>query len=543
MKTPLQSSVAAFNPPLPNYRNDPNPRFVGNRLIEALPDVPSKAEAYEALALQPQRPKDFRSLPRHRKLDMLGELQQLFVPTEQHILALQRVIATMRECYAYRDFNRPEVQASLYRASQGHPIGITRLSPTGGGSNGTVLWGVTGSGKTSFLDRLVAYIYSQFVAGRDIATGPIYHRLVQGRPAMWPQLPVVRIQCQNTLTGTIDALLAKIDSELGTSYSFSVNSRTRRDKYVIKVQQILTIHFVGLLIVEDVHKLNDSNAVILEYFCDLMEEAGFPILLVATYRFRRSLDADLAIASKLTAKGKMDFAPLPLLDSDAASAKEGEDEEEDEDEDVWTPLVEELWNLNLFTVPMEMPADFPKWLHFHTMGVRRIARVMMTALFERSLDDNLIVNLDLLDQIASVELLEYQESLWALRRRSVGAFLDDDAAAFEHLMLPLDADIALNASLELRDSTDREKKAQARAEKKQSKVKKGKAEVATKSTAKPGTPEAALIGSVDNDAKKEDEGTAPKPARVRTRKGKPAIPLTSEQAYELFKQHRAGRKD
>jgi len=446
------------SPPLPVYRADKNPRFRGNPFIEALPDIPTTEEAYESLAHRPlPRPEGFRLLARNRKIDLLGELQQLFVPTHQHIRALQNIVGAIRDCYEYRDLNRPAVQERLYNVARGQRIGITRLSPTGGGSNGMVLWGITGSGKTSFVDRLEEFIYSQQASDPAIARRPIYHRLVQGMPSLWPQLPIVRIQCNITLKGTIRALFAQIDGALGTGLGGTISSRASREEMVESVKQVLTIHFVGLLVVEDVHKLTDTASVVLEYFCDIMEEAGFPVLLVGTYKFRRPLVADLAVASKLTAKGKFEFALMELSgerDDDSSDA-EGTEALDEDDEDEWTPFVEEMWSLNVFSKPRKMPSGFRAWLHFHTMGIRRIARLMMRALFERSLDDeDIVVNIDLLDRIASVELLEFQEALNWLRMRAIGLPLDDDLAAqYEHLMLPLDPNLAFEDAVKTRKNT------------------------------------------------------------------------------------------
>lgn len=448
--------------PTPKCRVDENPAYRGNPLIEALPPVPTMEKAYMALALQPAtRAADFRSKDASSLIDLLGELQQVFVPTKMHIYALQKIVALVRTCYAYRDPNRAEVQRALYNAARGRPALIGRLSPTGGGSNGMVLWGVTGSGKTSFIDRLVDYLGSL----------PIYHQFIQGGPSLWPQVPVLRIQCRKTLRGTSLALLEHLDKQLNSCHYGRVTDRLSRDLFLARVQQAISINFVGLLVIEDVHKLKDQAEVVLDYLCDIMEECGVPVLVVSTYKFRKALMADEAIASKLTARGMIDFEPIPFSSAPRSppkatptpvAAQEGSTRTEDavdanqpeEEDDDWVAFVEELFQLNVFRKAVAMPADLPRWLHFHAAGVRRFAREMLSVAFERSIRDESITNITspLLDDIAANELQKYQDAVSVLRRRLVGAQVSDaDAAKFEHLIAPTDGLKNLRDEIRARD--------------------------------------------------------------------------------------------
>lgn len=497
--------------PDPIYRIELNPRYKDNPLITALPDVPTYSEAYLALALLPdKRAEDFRSQAQHRRLDLLGELQHIFVPTNLHIATLQKIVAVVRDCYEARNPNLPEVQRHLYRAAQGERTGLTRLSKSGGGSNGMVLWGITGSGKTSFLDRLVAYLYSQQAKGGAFTRGAIYHRMIQGRRSFWPQLPVVRMQCKTTLKGTISTLFAQIDEALGTSHSSRIGSRWTRDIFVNLVQQVMTTHFTGLLIVEDAHKLKDSTDKILDYFCDIMEESGFPILLVATYKFRTPLLADPAIASKLTAKGIIDFPPLSLSSEDPKNKRSKIPNQD------WVMFVQGLWGLNVFKQARDMPVELPEWLHFHSKGVRRIAREMMSHAFERSVrDDKLVVDEALFDDIAADEMAHYQRPLSALRRQPSGALIDDEQAElFEHFMLPLDARLDLGADIKVRNQERLDKKA-------------------AQAAGQPAAPAApAGSNSPSEDASSKKPATKPRP-RKSVRKS--STPETAKEVYDRLK--------
>lgn len=425
--------MANMNSTEPHYRIDSNKSFQGNLLIESLPEVPSREKAFEVLAhAPPARQAGYREAPLHRRLELLHEMQELFLPGEQHIMTMQKLMGVIRHCYSYRNPNRPEVQTALYRAGQGMPSQISRLSGSGGGSNGSVLWGVTGAGKTSFIDRFVAYL----------PTGPIEHRIVQDRSALWPQIACLRIQCATTLRGTASALLRQIDEKLGTTYWSRGNGRMSKELFMGKIVQAITIHFVGLLIVEDVQNLREMRAEsseVLEYFTNIMEESGIPVLLVSTYAARGVLLSNIKVGSKLTAKGITDFAPLALNDED------------------WVPLTEQLWQFNIFSVDAPMPVGLPEALHFHTMGVRRFAREMLCSAFEHAARrGSSTVDQALLDQIAGSEMLKYQAAVHILRRRHANDLIaPDEAKRFEDVLPPDLGQAALQESIAEREKPKR----------------------------------------------------------------------------------------
>jgi hypothetical protein len=434
---------ARLDHPLPQYRKDA--KYPGHQLIEALPDIPTTEEAYRALLqLSPDRPSGFREFPTHRKLDLHGDLKLLFLPTAEHVSALQKGVRAVRDGLAYRNLSDPRVHAALYRSAEGRRIGLGRLNPSGGGCLGLLLQGVTGAGKTSFIDRLYAYLT------RDGTQCVIWHQEIEGKRCLWPQIPCLRIQCQTTVKGTVAALASQIDGLLGTDHRSRFRGRMPTESFITDLCQILTIQFVGLLIVEDVQKLRAREKDVLEYFCDLMEESGIPVLLVSTYKFRRILARDPTLLSKLTAGGEFDFG-LMFYDPKWEA-------EPDPDDDDWTPFVKGLWDLNTFDQPTPMPAWLPRVVHFHTQGIRRITREMLGALFDRcAYATEVKLTEALIDDIAAVELAKYQEGLTALRRlRIQGAPISDaEAELVEHYLLPTEAVKELQEQVKARKAEQR----------------------------------------------------------------------------------------
>jgi len=220
--------------------------------------------------------------------------------------------------------------------------------------------------------------------------------------------------------------------------------------FLAALSQILSIHFVGLLIVEDMQKLRTPEQAVLEFFCDLMEESGIPVLLVSTYKFRATLARDPTLLSKLTAGGELD---LGLMTYDPCWTTNPDPENDD-----WTPFVKELWELNTFSKSTPMPVWLPGVVHFHTQGIRRITREFFVALFDRcAYVEPSKVTEALIDDIAETELAKYQAGLTALRRVRIQGEPISDAQAelVEHFLPPLEAVKLLQVQIKARKAATR----------------------------------------------------------------------------------------
>lgn len=382
-----------------------NPKYQKNVLISQLPTLLSEEDFLQELSVPPAMDDhEFRKLPLHIRLEKLETLQELFVPFEYHAKAMARILRVMRWAYNYRNPTNPRIAKYIFDIAENGPgPGLSRESG-GGGAIGLTITGVTGAGKTSFLDRFAAHL------GDNV----IIHSEIGGRRCRQPQILHVRVQCAEkaSLSGVAENILQKIDELLGTRHSAGAKSLALA-KLSNRVSAICSAYFVGILIIDDVQNLPSGNAetqATLNFFTGFMEKTGIPIVLTGTIKLNNLLAGDIAAASKLTAKGNIEF-PCP-----------GADDEK------WVMTVETLWYHSITPTWLPMPPDLPKMLHFYTQGVTRILRETMAIIHERMATTGEGVTEEMLESIATGELLKYQEGMSVMRRHKMGLLPPSEAA-------------------------------------------------------------------------------------------------------------------
>lgn len=413
----------------PRYRTEINPKFADNMLILAIPGMLSHEEALCWLLKQPKLySDDFFKLPLHIRLEALEELQEIFIALDRHAEGFITLLQLTRWSYSHRNPNSPEVMRTIYnQAARNTHLGLTRQSTGGGGAIGLVLKGISGCGKTSFIDRFTDYFPQKL----------IIHEQLNGMPCRWPQIPYLRVQCppKASLKGFGESLLQQIDKLLNTRHAGGLK-RLSLTEILLRVSTYCSSYFVGIVIVDDLQNLRGGqleSAAMLNFFCNFMEETGIPLFLCGTNGIRDILESDIKSLSKLSAKGMLEFKRL------------------EENSDDWSLLVEGLWAYSILEHRPPMPKNLPSMLYFHTQGVARFLREMMVIVHQRMAVHKLTdVNEELLVDISKTELLKYQAAISFLRRHTAGVTVTREAHKYEDLLPDNNSLKILNADIRKR---------------------------------------------------------------------------------------------
>jgi len=326
-------------------------RMRGNRLIEALPPAADEEGVYLSLRLEP----DFHPLQREwspsMRIQQIYGLKHMMFPLARNVelgCLLDRII---REGYVGRapETNRDirsvqeiyEAQQQGARFSQEHYEHVASQSAT--------LIGVTGMGKTTSVQRWLAYY-------PDIIDHP-------SLPA--PQIPKLFIQTPTA--GTVRALAIAIIGAISKllpdfRYHEDYLSKVRTgDGLIYSAGRLLAFHHVGLLVVDEVHNLASTPArclVVMSQLTALSNVTDVPILYIGRQKSEAVLNCDGQMARRASE------TPLPRWDR-----LKFEDDEPNE----WMDFLRHLFRYQWVKVPLEISPAVARQMYHYSQGIIDLA--------------------------------------------------------------------------------------------------------------------------------------------------------------------------
>ncbi|WP_455279074.1 AAA family ATPase [Cupriavidus necator] len=350
-----------------SYRTNEPRAYADNACVRAMPPLLSDEEIFAEIANVPvRRDAEFFALPEHLRREAVSDVRELFVPTVENIQNFSMLYAALRRSYSNRHPGNRETMAFLHALASVDADNVTaanmrylpRLSRSGGGSMGVLMAGAPGCGKTTLLDRLAAYLGNASV---------IFHRHINGKACLWPQVPIVRVQVPETKTvkALAGGMVGQLDAIAHTNLHATLAERRNPGYFMVRTAQILSSYMVGLIVVEDLQHLATARGdatPLLNWLGNLMELSGIPVATVATHKVHRVIRSDSGIGSKLTSGGKLEVDYLPL----------GPD---------YNRLVLAAWKLRVSHPDLKMPTVLPAICHKYTAGNRRYTSECLESLF------------------------------------------------------------------------------------------------------------------------------------------------------------------
>ena len=280
------------------YREDSNPEYRGNPLIEALPDVLPSEEVGPIFSQEPIYEKNETQLPEHLRRHVIARLLYAFSEPFNHHFALEESISRLiRVGYVGRNLAGNDLKKHILngyqRVQQGDPraflfddVRSTALS--------TCLIGCSGIGKTWALNRILA-TYPQVVFH------PEYRRY-----------QVVRLKLDCPKDGSLKALCMEffvaLDKILDTDYLRTrCPNRAPVDELLMLMSQTANEHCLGILVIDEIQHLDRAKsggaATMLNFFVTLVNTIGVPVVLVGTPKATDILQQDFRQARRVCGVG------------------------------------------------------------------------------------------------------------------------------------------------------------------------------------------------------------------------------------------------
>lgn len=300
-----------------HYQKDCLPqRYVGNPLIEALPQIRPPGEATMELANLPQIDLGkSRALADYLRVYDIDTIDELYMPPPVAFELTPIVDQMIREGYVGRNPFHVPTQARLYQTAELLKLQKAHTDPLQGMLS---LEGHSGMGKT----RLVRTILRSFPQS-------IRHKLHEGKT--FNQTQIVWLSVDAPIGGSIKGLLLRLLSELDaavgqagspTSYE-TVHANSSIDKLIGVFAQAAATHFLGILHIDDLQRVTESNTgrkLVVQTMIQLANVLKCPVIFSGTPETMELLGETFEVARRTTKNGSFTLS-RPLSSEDPFFAR------------------------------------------------------------------------------------------------------------------------------------------------------------------------------------------------------------------------------
>jgi len=288
-----RSEEAGYSDPLiPGYRHNP--------LIEALPSILTQEEASLQLSHYPEFDEQQRELPAELRFHLIQEVLDFFEPLAIHLDLEQRFSRLIRRGYKSRN---PLHRRDWAEVDQQLKTLAERLHPANphSGAVSFTLLGISGVGKTTAVERILS-LYPQI----------IFHSRYQQQPLSLTQVVWLKLDCpfDGSTKGLCLNFFEAIDRCLGTHYyyHYTRNGRASTDELLVHMARVGAIHRLGVLVVDEIQNLDEAKSggdkKMLNFFVQLVNTMGLPVVLIGTHKARRLLAREFRQARRTSGRAR-----------------------------------------------------------------------------------------------------------------------------------------------------------------------------------------------------------------------------------------------
>ncbi|MCM3341601.1 ATP-binding protein [Paenibacillus sp. MER TA 81-3] len=399
-----QEEASYSDQEIPDYRNNP--------FIEALPPIFEEEDVAVQIRKYPDYDERKRKSGKQTRLHLVQQISDYVEPLPSHFLVEQRLSRLIRHGYKARNPFSPAVVRQFH-------IGFKEvleggLDSTGGNiagvrstAAGFAILGVSGQGKTTAVESSLL-LYPQV----------IHHLTYKEQPFIRKQIVWLKLNCpfDGSLKGLCFNFLQSIDSILGTNYYRKFATKgTSVDMLIPILAHIATLHGLGVLVIDEIQFLSFLKSggaeKMLNYFTQLINTIGVPVVLVGTFKAMKLLSGSFSQARRSTGQGDLIMDRL----------SEGEE---------WDFFLHALWKYQWTATETPLKPHLSKKMYELSQGIVDIAvKLYMLAQWQAIEDgiDNEKLTGALLENVAKQHMQLVQPMLKVLRSKDPRALeaIDD----------------------------------------------------------------------------------------------------------------------
>jgi len=330
-----------------NYQDPFVPIYRGNPLIEALPKILSPEEAYQRLVHYPEYKENQRDLPAEIRMHLIYNANQFFKPNWVHLDLEQRFSRMLRAGYLARN---PITRSYWRETDQRIQAGSTlqRLQSTATGFN---LVGISGVGKSTAVEAILR-LYPQVIVHH--CYGESNFNFVQ---VVW-----MKLDCpfDGSIKGLCINFFQELDEILETHYypNYSRNGQASTDEMLGHMKRLTALHGIGCLVIDEIQHLSVAKSAgisrMLNFFVQLVNTMGMPVVLVGTYKALPLLTCEFRQARRASGQGDFTWDRM-------------------HPDEVWQMFVETLWRYQYLRQPTSLTPQLSNALYEVSQGITDFA--------------------------------------------------------------------------------------------------------------------------------------------------------------------------
>jgi AAA domain-containing protein len=419
------------------YREPEISAYAGNPFQEALPPYLTTDQAILRLKYYPEFRESYRKASNEIRSQLIQSSMRFFTPLDIHIDLYRRFSNLIRVGYLSRNplstsrkkktlqLNTFDQYGDQYEPAQ------DEISSTAAGFH---LAGISGIGKSFSLNRIL-----------NLFPQVIHHSNYRGRDFTHSQLVWLKIDCpfDGNPRGLCISFFKTVDAILGTTYKNNyVKDRRLQDELLSDMVTVAGNHYVGVLVIDEIQRLSLAKSgganKLLNFFIQLVNDIGIPVVLVGTYKALEVLSIEFSYMRRGTGQGDLIWDRM-------------------KNDKEWQVFVKSLFKAQYTRkssgasdlVPLskkerqhnKLPQTLSDVLYEETQGITDLAVKVYMFAQERAIDSRTeIVNAGIIRSVAKDKFGMLREVLEALKygdKRALYRFEDVYPAAFKDYLITL----------------------------------------------------------------------------------------------------------